>query len=83
MSAAAQYDTAADKSSNQLSGAVQTIKNNFAKLDAGTNVDVTDLWTAAAQLVAYGQTVSQALTPDNIAKVQADVNAVMKLFGGQ
>jgi hypothetical protein len=33
--------------------------------------------------VAYGQAVNQALTPDNIAKVQTNVNTVMELFGGK
>lgn len=83
VSAAAQYDVLADASSDQLAKAVQTIKDNFDKLSGDQNADVADLWTAAAQLVAYGQTVSQALSPDNIAKVQTNVNNVMKSFGGK
>jgi hypothetical protein len=83
VTAAAQYDVLADASSDQLAAAVQTIKNNLDKLDQPDNVDVKDLWTAAAQLVAYGQAVSQALSPDNIAKVKTSVDNVVKLFGGK
>jgi hypothetical protein len=81
VTAAAQYDVLADVSSDQLSGAVKTIHDNFSKLDQDSGVNVSDLWTAAAQLVAYGQSVSQALTPDNLAKIETDVNNVMKAFG--
>jgi hypothetical protein len=83
VTAAAQYDVLSDSSSDQLAAAVQTIENNLDKLDQPENVDVKDLWTAAAQLVAYGQTVSQALSPDNITKVKAAVDSVIKLFGGK
>jgi hypothetical protein len=81
VTAAAQYDALADVSSDQLSAAVKTIHDNFTKLNQAPGVDVSQLWTAAAQLVAYGQAVSQAVTPDNIAKVETDVNNVMKAFG--
>jgi hypothetical protein len=83
VTAAAEYDVLADASSDQLTAAVQTIKNNLDKLDQPESVDVKDLWTAAAQLVAYGQAVSQALSPDNIAKVKTGVDNVVKLFGGR
>ena len=43
VSAAAQYDVLADASSDQLAAAVQTIKDNYAKLDAGSDVDVKNL----------------------------------------
>jgi len=83
VSAAAQYDVFADASSDQLGDAVKTIQDNLDKLDQPQNVNISDLWTAAAQLVAYGQAVSKALSPDNLKNVQTDVNNVMKLFGGK
>jgi hypothetical protein len=83
VTAAAQYDTLADASSDQLQGAVATIKNNLGKLDQPEAVNITDLSNAAALLITYGTAVGQALSSTNLAKVQTDLNHVLKLFGAK
>jgi hypothetical protein len=81
VTAAAEYDTLADTSSDQLKNAVKTIRDNIAKLDQPANVDINQLMSAATQLFTYGQAVSTALSTANIAKVKTDVEALMKQFG--
>jgi hypothetical protein len=81
VTAAAEYDTLADTSSDQLKKAVKIIKDNIDKVDQPANVDINQLMSAATQLFTYGQAVSTALSSANIAKVKADVDALMKQFG--
>ncbi len=81
VTAAAEYDTLADTSSDQLKNAVKIIQDNIAKVDEPGKVNIGQLMSAATQLFTYGQAVSQALSSANIAKVKTDVDALMKQFG--
>jgi hypothetical protein len=81
--AATQYDTLADTSSDQLQAAVSTIRSNLGKLDQPASVNITDLSNAAALLITYGTAVGQSLSSTNLAKVQTDLDNVLKLFGSK
>ncbi len=81
VTAAAEYDALADTGGDQLKNAVKTIQDNIAKVDQPASVDINQLMSAATQLFTYGQAVSAALSTANIAKVKADVDALMKQFG--
>jgi hypothetical protein len=81
--AATQYDTLADTSSDQLQAAVNTIRSNLGKLDQPASVNITDLSNAAALLITYGTAVGQSLSSTNLARVQTDLDNVLKLFGSK
>ena len=84
VAAAAQYDVLADVSSDQLTVAVQTIKNNLDKLDQPQTVDIKGFVDRGrAGWSRMDRPSAIALTPDNLAKVQTDVNNVLKLFGAK
>jgi hypothetical protein len=67
-------------SSDQLIASVEAVKSNLSKVNQQGKVDVSQLLNAAAQLVAYGQAVNQALSAANAAKIKTDVDALMKQF---
>lgn len=81
--AASQYDAFADASDDQFKLAVVQIKNNIAQMENPTQPQLKELWEAAAQFVAFGQTVSQALSKDNIDKAKKAIDDLMKLFGSK
>jgi hypothetical protein len=82
VAAAAQYDSISDNASDQLAKAVQIIQKNIAKIDQSGTPDISQLVSAATQLITYGQAVTQALSAANITKVKTDVQNIMKQFGG-
>jgi hypothetical protein len=78
--AAGQYDTLADLSSDQLMSAVSALANNFVNLSKMPTINLTQLLNTATQLISYAQSVSQALSQDNVTKLQTDVSNLMKDF---
>lgn len=78
--AAAGYDSLADTSSDQVTKAAQVIHDNMDKIDQPAKMNISQLVSAATQLITYGQAVSQALSAANIAKVKTDVETLMKQF---
>jgi hypothetical protein len=81
VTAAGAYDAIADASSDQLNSAVATIEKHMADVDNPQQTGASDLLAAATQLLAFGQAVETALSPDNLSKVQTEVSAVAKQFG--
>mgnify|MGYP006873845815 CR=1 FL=1 len=84
VSAAADYDTFADASDDKLQDAVSQIQKGIGdagNIDQATNIS--QLFEAAGQLIAYGQTVSQALSPDNRTKVEQSIADLNRVFGGR
>jgi hypothetical protein len=82
VTAASAYDSLADMSSDQLIAAVETVKSNLSKVNqpGPGKPDVSQLLNASTELMTYGQAVSQALSAANVAKIKADVDALMKQF---
>lgn len=80
VTAAGQYDSLADPSSDQLMTAVDVISKNIDDLKKPATFDPTQLVNAATQLMAYAQAVGQALSPANLTKVQTDVDSLSKMF---
>jgi hypothetical protein len=83
LTAANQYDAFADASDDQLQQAVQQIKTNIVQLENPSPVQVKDLWEAAAQLIAFGETVSQSLSKDNLDKANKAIADLMKIFNSK
>lgn len=83
VTAANQYDAFADASDDKLQLAVLQIKNNITELDNPSEAQVKAVWEAAAQLIAFGQTVSQSLSKENIEKVNKATADLMKLFNSK
>jgi hypothetical protein len=83
LTAANQYDAFADASDDQLQQAVQQIKANAVQLENPSPAQVKDLWEAAAQLIAFGETVSQSLSKDNLDKANKAIADLMKIFNSK
>jgi hypothetical protein len=81
VNSASAYDAIADVSSDQVESAVNTIQKHMLELANPPEIGATDLLAAATQLLAFGQAIETALSPDNLNKVQTEVNAVAKQFG--
>jgi hypothetical protein len=79
--AADQYDKLADASDDALQDAVKKIKDNVSHLNDPDGPQLNDLLDGAAKLIAYGQTVAQALSPDSRDKAQKAINDLMQLVG--
>ena len=74
VTAAGQYDSLADLSSDQLT------KKNFGDLKNTPPTTLAQLVNAATQLITYGQSVTQALSQANLTKVETDVKNLMTNF---
>jgi hypothetical protein len=83
LTAANQYDAFADASDDQLQQAVQQIKTNIVQLENPSPLQVKDLWEAAAQLIAFGETVTQSLSKDNLDKANKAIADLMKMFNSK
>jgi hypothetical protein len=82
--AADQYDKFADASDDALEDAVKKIKDNIAHLnDPQDTPQLSDLLDGAGKLIAYGQTVAQALSLENRDKAQKAINDLMQLVGAK
>jgi hypothetical protein len=84
LTAADQYDKFADASDDDLQNAVKQIRDNIDHInDVGASAELNAVLEGAGKLIAYGQTVSQALSKDNLDKAQASINDLMKLIGSK
>lgn len=80
VTAAHLYDSFADASDDKLQLAVQQIKANIAQIENPTPDQQKAIWEAATQLIAFGQTVSQSLSKENVEKANKAIADLMKLF---
>ena len=84
LTAADQYDKFADASDDGLQNAVKQIRDNIDHInDVGPSAELNAVLEGAGKLIAYGQTVSQALSQDNLKKAQTSINDLMKLIGSK
>jgi hypothetical protein len=80
ITAASQYDSLADTSTDQLSNSVQQIEKSIGALNNPQPLSVSELIDAATQLITIGQSVATALSPDNVKKLEKDTQNVMDAF---
>jgi len=84
LTAADQYDKFADASDDDLQNAVKQIRDNIDHInDVGPSAELNAVLEGAGKLIAYGQTVSQALSQENLKKAQASINDLMKLISSK
>ncbi|MFH1343480.1 MAG: hypothetical protein ABIL01_20095 [Pseudomonadota bacterium] len=83
LNAANKYDLLADASDDNLQQLVAKIKRNISQIENPSENQIKELWDAAAQLIAFGQTVNQSLSKENIEKGNKAISELMKLFTGR